>query len=432
MNKVFMRPKVLAASIASAFLATAGQAYASGFQLQEQSASGLGVAYSGMAAAVQDASTSFWNPAGMTYLQGRNVSGALHYIIPSTKFSNSGGSTYANPPFSLGDGGEGGESAWVPALHGTWMLNPQWTVGLTINAPFGLATEWDQRWMGQFHAIRSEIKTMNINPTVAFKVNNMFSVGAGISYQKLEAELSNAVPGAGALPGALLNPAVGKIEGDDWAWGWNLGAIIDFQQGTRVGITYRSSIDYTIKGDLSYDGVRSPLTPPPQNVKADVELPDTFSIGISHQFNPKLRVLADYTYTGWDSIKTLDIQSDATGALLTRTDLEFKNSWRAGVGVEYQLNQPWLLRAGIAYDTTPVQDAFRTPRLPDSDRTWFSIGARYMPAPNWSVDFGYTYIYMSDASSELRPTGADAIRGNLIGNYDLDIHILAVQGNFRF
>jgi long-chain fatty acid transport protein len=421
MNKVFMRPKVLAASVASAFLATAGQAYASGFQLQEQSASGLGVAYSGMAAAVQDASTSFWNPAGMTYLPGRNVSAALHYIRPSTDFTD-GGSTYA----AFGNGGSGGESAFVPALHATWMLNPQWAVGLTINAPFGLATEWDQRWAGQFHAIKSEVETLNINPSVAYKVNNMFSVGLGFSYQKLEATLTNALS-------PLVPGSVGEVKGDDWNWGWNAGVMIDFQQGTRVGLTYRSSIEYTIEGDLSIDPAA--LRAGQSSVKADVELPATWSIGISHQFNPKLRVLADYTRTEWDSVQNLDIvrtSGPLNGQIASATALNFKNSWRAGIGVEYQLNQPWLLRAGLAYDETPVQDEFRTPRLPDENRTWFSLGARYMPATNWSLDFGYTYINVSDASSNLRPTGAEAFRGNLIGNYEADIHILAVQGNFRF
>ncbi len=115
------------------------------------------------------------------------MTAALHYVIPSTKFSSSGplpgGSSYN----ALGNGGQGGESAFVPALYGTWMINPQWSVGLAINAPFGLATEWDTTWAGQFHAIRSEIETLNINPTVSFKVNNMISLGAGVSYQQLKA-----------------------------------------------------------------------------------------------------------------------------------------------------------------------------------------------------------------------------------------------------
>jgi len=304
------RTSTIAAIVGAAFAGWGGGASASGFQLQEQSASGLGVAYSGMAAAAQDASTAFWNPAGMSLLPGIQGAGALHYISPSTKFTSSGtlpgGSSYN----SLGASGQGGETAWVPSLFGTWMINPQWSVGLAINAPFGLGTEWSTTWAGQFHAIKSEIQTLNINPTVSFKVNNMIALGAGVSYQKIHAELTSAAPSARAglcpgIPGAppisppgtypctFAQPVTGKVQGDDWAWGWNLGAMFDFGQGTRVGLTYRSTISYTIEGDLSYDGTQSPVAPRGQNITAKVKLPDTFSVGLSHQFNPQLRVLAD-------------------------------------------------------------------------------------------------------------------------------------------
>jgi len=420
----------LATAVGLVLAGGTGIVLASGFQLQEQSASGLGVAYSGMAAAAMDASTAFWNPAGMSLLPGKQFVGAFHYIMPEKTFDSSG-STYD----AFGAGGDGGVSALVPALFGTWAIDPQWSVGLAINGPFGLATEWDSRWAGQFHAIKSEIKTLNINPSASFKVNNMVSLGGGISYQQLKAELTSAVPGtpSGPLPGGIIgaiqNPVVGTVEGDDWGWGWNLGALFDFGQGTRLGVTYRSKISYTLEGDLSYSGA-APLAPPAQAVKAKVELPETFSIGGSFQVNPQWRLLADYTRTGWDSIQSLDIDSAATGTRLTGVELKFKDSWRVGVGAEYQLNQPWLLRAGLAYDTSPVQDAYRTPRLPDSDRTWLAFGARFQPSPTMWFDFGYTYILVKDASSQLQPAGP--LPGTLNGAYTGDVQVFGVQAAFRF
>jgi len=417
----FLRRPAPAASLASILMLSAGTASAAGFQLQEQSASGLGVAYSGMAAAVQDASTAFWNPAGMTRLQGINLAGAVHYIAPDTKFNDSG-STYS----AFGDGGQGGESAFVPALHATWMIDPQWAVGLTINAPYGLATKWNKSWAGQFHGNKSELETLNINPSVAFKVNEMLSLGLGVSYQKLKATLTSAV--TPAIPGSI-----GQVEGDDWQWGWNAGVLVDFQQGTRLGITYRAETDYKIEGDFT---INTPaLAGLQSDVKADVKLPATASIGLSHQLDPQIRLLADYTWTGWDSIQELDIvrtSGPLSGRSVTTTQLGFENSYRVGLGVEYQLNQPWLLRVGVAYDTSPVQDAERTPRLPDNDRTWLSIGARYAPEPNWSVDVGYAYIWVDDASSSLAPTGAEAFKGTLNGSYKGHVQIFALQGNFRF
>lgn len=412
------------AFLASGSIAGSGAAVAAGFQLQEQNASGLGVAYSGMAAAVQDASTAFWNPAGMSLLPGRQIAGAVNYIMPSTKFSSSGPPPFGSTFDAFGNGGQGGVSAFVPALYGTWMIDPRWSVGLAINVPFGLSTEWDSQWAGMFYGIKSKIETVNINPTVSFKVNNMLSLGAGVSYQKLNATLTN-----GVTP--LIPSVQGKVEGDDWSWGWNVGALLDFGQGTRVGLTYRSAISYTVEGNLTFNSpVFSALN---SNVKADIKLPQTASIGLSHQFNPQWRVLADYTWTGWDSIQNLNVVRTSgllSGMTVSSTPLNFNNSWRIGAGVEYQVNQPWLLRAGMAYDTTPVQDQYRTPRLPDANRTWLSIGARYQPNPQWWLDVGYTYIWMDNASSNL--TSPVVPPGNLSGTYKANINILGAQASFRF
>lgn len=419
----------LAIAIGAALGAAATGAQASGFQLMEQSASGLGVAFAGMAAAGQDASTVFWNPAAMSLLPGVQGAAVLSYISPSTEFKDNGTSIPGSR--ALGDGGsDAAPDAWVPALYATWMLTPDWSVGLGINAPFGLTTEWDTPWAGQYFAVKSKIETININPTVSFRVNDTVSLGAGLSYQQIKAELTSAAAPFAGSP-------ILKIEGDDWALGWNLGALIDLQQGTRIGITYRSSIDYTLAGDdLTLNGV--PLAP----VSADVELPDTFSIGISHQFTPDTRVLADWTWTGWDSIQDLPIVHSVVGVELDNTMLKFDNSWRAGLGVEHQLNPSWLLRAGVAYDNTPVQDAFRTPRLPDEDRTWLAVGFRFQPEQKsaWWIDVGYTHIWVDDAESQLSDSFSTVIPGmgpvtvpvTLKGTYEADIDIIAAQVSFRF
>lgn len=419
----------LASAVAWACSGAATVALAAGFQLNEQSASGLGVAYSGMGAAAIDASTAFWNPAGMSLLPDRQFAAVLHYIVPKARLQSSG-STYD----ALGSGGDGGVAAFVPGLFGTWAIDPQWSVGLAINAPFGLATEWDNAWAGQFHAVKSEIKTLNLNPSVSLKLGPTVSLGAGVSYQQMKAELTNAAPGtpSGPLPGgivgAIQNPVLATVQGDDWGWGWNLGALFDFGQGSRLGVTYRAKIRYTLEGDLSYSGA-APLTPAAQAVRAKVELPDTLSIAGAHQVNAQWRVLADYTWTGWDSIQSLDIESAATGARLSGVDLRFKNAWRVGVGAEYQWSAPWLLRAGVAYDRTPVRDEFRTPRLPDADRTWLALGVRYQPNPTMWFDAGYAYIWMKEVPSQLQPPAP--LPGTLNGHYNGSGQVFGVQASFR-
>lgn len=429
MTKPLFRRSVLAAAVSLALALVGTQAKAAGFQIQEQSASGLGLAYAGQAAAVHDASTAFWNPAGQALLRGTQGASAMALIHPSSRFRDDGRSTYS----ALGSGGQGGEAAWVPAMYGSWLIAPRWSAGFAINAPYGLATEWDSTWAGQFHAVRSEIKTLNLNPTLAFRVNEQLALGAGVSYQQIKAELTNRAVLVPVFPASAVG--TGKVSGDDWAWGFNLGALMDFGQGSRVGMTYRSAIKYRIEGDLSFSGF--PAAVPSRPIGADVKLPELVSVGLSHQFNPSTRLLADWTWTGWHSIPELRITETASGTTVSNTTLGFRNSWRAGLGVEYTVAPPWLLRAGVAFDKTPIQDAYRTPRLPDENKVWLALGARYTPSPNarWWIDVGYSYIWVNDASSGLPFAGASAsesARGVLSGSYSGHVNILAAQAGFRF
>lgn len=417
--------RYLAPAVGVALASLATGALGSGFQLQEQNASGLGLAYSGMAAAVQDASTVFWNPAGQALLPGVQGAFSINYIAPSMKYTDG-----PSPPPAVsnvnplaGNDGNAGEDALVPALYASWMINPQWSVGLGINAPFGLTTDWGSPWQGQFHALKSEIETLNINPTVAFKLNNAIQLGAGIGYQRLKATLTQAANAAGS--------AIAQVEGEDWAWGWNVGALFALGPDTRIGLTYRSTMKYDISADLTFN--TPALAAAQGTVSANIKLPDTFSAAVSHQLNPKIRLLADWTWTGWDTIQNLTLvrtSGPLAGTNLSNTALNFKTSWRVGGGIEYEVSQPVLLRAGIAYDTSPVQDQFRTPRLPDNDRTWLSIGARIKPSPNWWFDLGYTYIWVHDAPSQLTPNTLP--NGNLVGTYKANINIVGAQASFKF
>ncbi len=413
-----------AAVVGGAAMVWSAAASAAGFQLQEQSASGLGVAYSGMAAATQDASTTFWNPAGMAFSPGLEVSAATQYVIPSFTFRSAGGPPGGSTYNAFGNGGDAGVSSWVPAVYAKATLTPQVAVGLAVNAPFGLSTNWSGEWAGMFQAIKSRVDTLNINPVASYKVNDYLSFGAGVSYQRLRATLTNGV--SPLAPGAQ-----GRLDGSDWSWGWNIGALLDLGQGTRIGATFRSATDYRINGNLVFNSPA--LAPLGSGAATSLRLPRIASLSVSQRLGPKLRVLADYTWTGWNSIDALTVRGTSglnNGRVILNDVLNFRNSWRIGAGVEYQLNTPWLLRAGIAYDKSPVQDAFRTPRLPDNDRKWLAVGARFSPQESWSVDFGYAYLWVQDAPSQLTSSGP--LPGSLIGSYSLKSSILGLQGSLHF
>jgi long-chain fatty acid transport protein len=405
-------------ALAGTALLLSGTARASGFQLQEQSASGLGVAYAGMVASPEDASTVFWNPAGISHgLTGPEIAAATLYIEPTTRFHSSNG------PSSL-DGGNGGVSSLVPSLYVRTPVRPNVAMGLAVNAPFGLSTDWSAPWAGMYRALISKSETLNINPTIGVTVGPYFSIGAGVSYQRLKAKLTNS-----ATP--LVSGSEGRLDGRDWAWGWNVGVLAEFPTGTRVGLTYRSYTDYTITGTLGFNSAA--LAPLASHVRAGLRLPATASIGIAQRLTSKLRVLGDYTWTGWDSVQSLTVRATdgtQTGQVVSDTALKFSDSWRAGLGLEYQISTPWLLRAGVAYDRSPVQDASRTPRLPDADRKWFAIGARWNASARLSLDMGAAYLWVQSAPSEL--TSALPVPGDLVGTYRSHIVVLGSQLNFRF
>lgn len=446
--------------IAVASLA-AGAAHASGFQLLEQNASGLGNAYAGTAAVAEDASTIFFNPAGMSFLApGRQFAVGLDAIKPSAKFSNSGSTpALAVPPATpqpLGTGsGDAGDWAGVPHGYVALDVAPSWRVGLGVNAPFGLKTEYDAGWIGRFHAVTSDVKTININPSAAYKVSDSLAVGFGLDYQKLDAKFSSVANYSLAVYSAVLaatgsaatavgaaaaqnaaNPAgMVNISGDDSAWGYNLGAIFQPDPTTRIGVAYRSSIEYHVTGD-SKTSSGNPAVDASLNraVFADIEFPDTFTLSGYKKLGDKWEVLADVAWTGWSKIQELTFKFADTGAVLSSTPEKWRDTWRAAIGANYQFSPQWKLRFGLAYDQTPVSDQYRTPRLPDNDRTWLSVGAQYRLDNRSTLDVGYSHLFVKNGTINDNggsPTQQASV-GLLRGNYDNQVDILGVQYSSSF
>jgi long-chain fatty acid transport protein len=441
---------------------------AAGFQLFDQNASGLGYAYAGQAANPEDASVTFFNSAGMTEIRDGQFVGSLQFVKPTTEFKDGGscapyvganvGTSACPPPgLSLGHslGGTGGDAGTLAALPGLYLsyeaLTDRLWVGLAGNAPFGSSTEWDSDWMGRFHAIRSEIKTFNFNPTVAWKINNLVSIGGGASARYLSAELSNAVSyravalasGVPAIIGGTSagSEGVATVKGHDWGYGWNLGIMLNPLPTTHVGIAYRSRIAYRVEGDVTFDNRPVALASVPQvadsSVRADIKLPETLAIAATHQATPQLQLLADATWTGWSSIQNFTVvrtSGTLAGQVLSSTPLRFRDTWRTALGVGVQLDPAWKLRVGTAYDQGAATNQYRTPRLPDSDRIWLAIGAQWKPGPAWALDFGYAYVIIKDGASSLanQDTATSAPAGSLAGTYQGHAHVLGAQGRFSF
>jgi long-chain fatty acid transport protein len=451
---------VLSLAVAGIFAGSVSQAYASGFALIEQSASGLGNSFAGAAASAEDASTIYYNPAGMTLLKGpTQLSTGLAYINISTKFSDSGsqpsgaalgGLGIANGPRPLGGtGGDAGGPAFVPNFYVAADIAPDWKAGIGFSVPFGLQTQYEGDWLGRFQAVKSSLSTLNINPSLAWKVNDMISLGGGVSYQVLDAELQSnanyvaaAFAAAGGVPGlpgsaTFANTvsaanAEGRVtvSGSDGAWGYNLGAMIQASPSTRIGIAYRSSIKYHVTGPATFDNAPPQLGSLNTSVSLDIKMPDSASVALQQNLGSNWILLADATWTGWSKIKDLTIMR-ANGTVLSSTPENFKDTYRYGVGITYRHSDAWSFKAGAAIDQTPVNDTDRTPRLPDQDRTWLSLGVKYGVSNDTTVDVGYAHLMVKDASIN-QNAGNTTANGLILGSYKSSIDILGAQLAHRF
>jgi len=451
---------LLATSISLALFSS--QTHAAAFGIAEQSVTGLGAAFSTGSTAASDGSTVYFNPAGMSFLKNRTAATfGAHVIDPNAKFKDKG-STIAT---ALGgaslnanneEGGDAGPVALVPNFYYTRAINEKWTGGIGVNAPFGLVTDYDNGWVGRYYALRSELTTVNINPSLAYKASNTLSLGFGINIQYIDAALSNAIDfgsicfarlGAATCGGAGLSPQQndGEVEvaGDNWGFGYNLGLLWQASPATRVGLAYRSKIKHTLEGDADFDTPNNTTANAlatgaglvDGDVKADVSLPDSFSVGLQHQVNSKLAVNADITWTNWSELQELRFEFDNTAASDGVTTLEWEDSYRYSLGLTYQQNEKWTWRAGIAFDesATPNSELI-SPRVPDADRTWLTLGFTYKPSQKMSVDFGYAHLFIDDADvNKVAATGSENfLRGNLVGEYDIDVNIISAQARWSF
>ena len=415
--------------IMAALTALSGLAAASGFALVEQSASGLGNAFAGGAASAEDASTIFFNPAGMSRLQGQQIALAVHALKPSAQFSDtaSGQATLGARPLGTIPG-DAGSLALVPNGYFSMEINPQMKLGIGINAPFGLKTEYPAGWIGRFQALKSSIDTINVNPAVSYQVNDGISIGVGLDYQRINAELTSA-KNFGAGEGRAT------MSGSDAAWGYNFGALFDLGSSGRIGVSYRSSIKYKLSGAML---VTTPTGAVALNqaVTADLKTPDTLSLSYFKALDNKWDVMADLSRAGWSSFNELRIIQVSNGAVLQVTPENWSNTWRVSAGTSYHYNEKWTARIGVARDQSPVSDAFRTARIPDADRTWLSLGGQCKPARESAVDFGYAHLFVKDPAISNNTgssgTPSTATVGNLAGNYKNSVDILSVQYTHGF
>ncbi len=452
MNKQSLTTRGLAGlALAALGVAVAGAlvspvASASGFQISENTAQALGRAYAGREAAGNDASVVVNNPAAMVDFNTYAVQVDATAINVSTQFHGSGTDAIGQP-LSGGNGGNGGGVYGIPAIHFIAPISQDWRLGLGIDAPFGLQTQYDSNWMGRYQAIKSTVKSMDITGSVAWAVSPQFSLGFSVIAQKTTIDLSNAVnfgavlaaPPFSLAPTFLPQSADGtaEVRGHNWKWGWQIGAEWKPTSQDTLALNYHAKINHHINGHAYFtvpQGVQYVFTqaqlPLFQNTAANGQFatPATASFSYWHRTMGPVSWGAELSWTGWSSFSRLAIAFANPAQPAIDQYYGWRNTWFGSVGMDYKVSDAWTLRGGLAYDQTPTRNFSRDPRIPDGARKWISIGAGYTPSSNVEFDIGYTHLFVNNGSvNDTSATG-----DTLVGTFDNSGDLFGISMQYKF
>ncbi|QEL55045.1 OmpP1/FadL family transporter [Chromobacterium paludis] len=478
----------------TAFGLASTQAAASGYQFGSQSVSGQGTAHANGAEA-NDPSTIFTNPAGLSRLDGTQMVLGATLVVPDSKYTDNGSTNVLGQSTGSGNGGTFAPKAVAaPTFYLSHKINDKITAGIGMFVPYGAKLDYGYDWAGRYALKGVNLQSLNINPSISFKLDERNSFGFGVSAQYMKATLDQMadatsglaltaaklgginVPGLGLVTDPKMisqimrsqgigGDGLGRIEGDDWGFGWNVGYMFQLNDNTRFGLAYRSSVKQSLRGTSTwtFDRVTGTVTLPgvgtlPASVAAkskhpdasasvDISTPETISANFFHQLNPQVALMGDVTWVRNSRLKQIDIKQSTVGGV-PQGDLvihqNWKDTWRLSLGSNYQLNDSWMLRGGLAWEQSPLQnDQDRHPALPDSDRLWLSLGANYKINKQSSIDLAYSFIDFKNATvnytDSCNPTGVKADGslctgngGTVKGSYKTYLQLIGVQYNYRF
>jgi len=410
--------------VGASLLASPG-AYASGFQVTENSAAGIGLSHADGAVA-NDPSTVASNPAGMSSLLNTQISGTFVGIYATTKFTDSGSSNIVGGKATGNNGGNPGGFVPIASSFATHQLNDRVTVGVGVYAPYGLPTHYDDNWVGRYQAIKTDLKTINLNPAISVKLTDSLSVGAGPIVNYATANFSSAIGlginnsqlASSLLPcnmgfdaictivnnvlapiGGLLPNTDGKVtvKMDSLGYGYNLGALLKLGDSARLGVAYHSDIKQKLKGNarVQYGALGLDTN---RAVSAELDLPEVASLSYSQDVTRNFSVMADVSWTRWSRFNELRIKFDDPNLNDVVVPQNWRNTTRVALGGEYRYGDTQTFRFGAALDPSPVTDANRNPRIPDADRVWASIGYGYAYSKNTQFDIGLAHLFVKDGS----------------------------------
>lgn len=414
---ILSKCRFMATFAAAAALMTGMQdAHAAGFQLKEQSAEGQGNSFAGSTAKAYDASTIFFNPAGMSELEGHKFQVNVSAIAPDAPYKHESLGGLGN---TLNAGNDnGGVSGFVPSSYGVYDLNDDVKIGVSINAPFGLSTNYSNNWAGAEYNLKSAIATTTATPSVSYRVNDQLSIGGGIQFQHIEGTLTRQ-----ASPFAASSLV--ELAASDFGIGGVLGMLYKYSDKGRIGLNYRSQIKHTLEGSVKVSGAGA--SNDYYHAHADLTTPDVVSFGWYHQLDDKWAVMSDIAWTNWSVFDTLDVIRDSTGAQTSSTEYHWDDTMFYSLGVNYQYNEQIKLQTGVAYDEGAANDEYRTAGIPDTNRYWFSGGVEFKANDTLTWNLGYSYLYGEDAK-----VNESSKNSTFSGTFEPSVHIVTLGMSVNF
>ncbi|WP_297845528.1 OmpP1/FadL family transporter [Pseudomonas sp.] len=400
MKKVILKTTL---SLAVGLIST--QLFASGFALNEQSVSGMGTGYAGRSSSADDASTVVGNPAGMSRLKSEQISLGAVAIDASTDIKHASGQ-----PGSTNNG-DMVPVTIVPFGYYVKPIDEHWAVGLGVYAPFGLVTDYEKSFQGRYYGDKSKVSVITVQPTVSYAFNDYVSIGIGPTFNHIKGELTSAIQ----LNPAGTNDGKARINGEDNAWGYNVGILVTPTATTNLGLTYHSKVSYGLEGNTKYAGSSFG----PNGLKfdggLDLTTPESVDFSITQKLNQDWTVYAGSTWTRWSRFKDITVNNEGVpaqlggnaGPLGTISEPEnWHDTWAHAIGASYQLNKEIVLRAGFSVDQSPTNNVDRSVRIPTGDRRIFSLGAGWSPTDHVTIDVAYSYL--KEESVSVNDTGKGA------------------------
>ncbi len=441
MNSTFFKLAMVGLSLSFTTILCAG-----GFQLTEMSAKKLGQANAGAAAYGDDASTIFFNPAGLAKLEDTQISTNLSAVNIEADFDKTSASDAIGNPLTGGEGGDIGELGIIPA---TFFASPGDSIswGIGIHAPFGLTTNYDDDSIFRYQADETAVTIIDINPAIAWEVSEQFAVGFGLDVQYMHVELTSSVDFGAVCLGATMDPALcagfglfpqqadgtSNVSGDGIAFGWNMGFMWDPTENLTIGLSHRSSVEHELDGDAEFTNVPALFTGMGlfQNgeIFADFDSPELTMLAAKWVLNDKWTLAADISHTKWSNFEELRIRYASPTQPDSAESFDWEDVQKTSVGLEYKYSDDLTLRTGYSSDESPINEAERSVRLPSADRQWLAVGGSYQWSDKTSIDVAYVRLFVDDPIT-LDRTGLTGDR--IVGNYLAQAEIVSFQLNHKF